>query len=229
MKKHIFLFLTSLFLSYTISTCSMEESAVGVKVTDVILDQTTLSLTVGGAGILNATVLPEDASKKDVTWESSNTNVATVSNSGVVSAVAIGTATITVKTKSGGKTASCNVTVSTTAVSVASVSLNKTSTTLAINGTEQLTCTILPTNATNKGLTWSSSNANIATVSNNGLVTAKAVGTATITVKTTDGNKTASCTVTVTSASVAVTSVSLNKTTTTITIGNTEQLTPNSA
>lgn len=80
------------------------------------------------------------------------------------------------------------------------VTLNKTSTTLSIGGTEQLTATITPSNATNKTVTWSSNNTNIATVSSTGLITAKAAGNATITVTTQDGNKTATCTVTVTPA-----------------------------
>ena len=82
-------------------------------------------------------------------------------------------------------------------VAVTDVKLNKTSTTLAVGGTETLTPTIAPTNATNKNVTWSSSNTAVATVSATGVVTAVSAGTATITVTTQDGNKTATCTVTV--------------------------------
>ena len=84
-----------------------------------------------------------------------------------------------------------------TTVAVTGVTLNKTSTTILVNGTETLTATVAPDNATNKAVTWSTSNAAIATV-NEGTVTAKAAGTATITVTTADGNKTATCAVTVT-------------------------------
>ncbi|MEE0951781.1 MAG: InlB B-repeat-containing protein [Paludibacteraceae bacterium] len=84
---------------------------------------------------------------------------------------------------------------------VTGVSLNKTSTTLEIGGTETLTATIEPNNATNKNVAWSSSNTSVATVDANGLVTAVAAGTATITVTTEDGNKTATCAVTVNAAS----------------------------
>ena len=80
---------------------------------------------------------------------------------------------------------------------VTGVSLNKNTLSLFVGGTEQLTATIEPDNATNKSVTWSSSNADVATVSNQGLVTAKTAGTATITVTTNDGTKTANCTVTV--------------------------------
>ena len=88
-----------------------------------------------------------------------------------------------------------------TNVSVTGVSLNKTTLSLSINGTEQLTASVSPSNATNKNVTWSSSNTNVATVNSNGLITARASGTAIITVSTQDGNKTAQCTVTVTQAS----------------------------
>ncbi len=86
-------------------------------------------------------------------------------------------------------------------ISPSAVSLNKTSTTLRVGDTETLTATVTPNNATNKAVTWTSSNSSVATVSN-GVVTAKAEGTATITVKTADGNKTATCTVTVEAANI---------------------------
>jgi len=88
-----------------------------------------------------------------------------------------------------------------TPVQVTGVTLNKTSLSLAVGGSETLTVNVVPTNATNKTVTWSSSDTAKATVSNNGLVTAIAEGTATITVKTADGNKTATCAVTVTGGS----------------------------
>lgn len=86
-------------------------------------------------------------------------------------------------------------------VPVTGVSLNKANTTLQIGKTEPLTATVTPSNATDKSVIWSSSNASVATVSNSGVVMAVAAGTATITVATTDGNKAATCTVTVTSTS----------------------------
>lgn len=83
-----------------------------------------------------------------------------------------------------------------TIIPVASVSLNKNSTTLAVGQTETLAATVSPANATNKTVSWSSNNQSVATVSN-GVITAKTQGSATITVTTSDGNKTASCVVTV--------------------------------
>lgn len=169
-----------------------------VAVTGVSLNKAATTLAVNQTETLTATVAPNNATNKSVTWTSSNTNIATVSTAGVVTAKAAGTATVTVKTADGGKTASCVVTVSTAVIAVTGVTLNKTATTLAIGKTETLTASVAPTNATNKSVTWSSNNANIASVSNTGVVTGKVAGTAVITVRTADGGKTATCTVTVT-------------------------------
>jgi uncharacterized protein YjdB len=103
------------------------------------------------------------------------------------------------------------------------VSLNKSTTTIAIGGTETLTATEAPTNATNQNVTWYSLNSTVASVSPSGVVTGIAAGTAAIEVRTVDGNYMAACAVTVTSTVVPVTSVSL-KTTTSIVVGGTETL-----
>jgi uncharacterized protein YjdB len=115
--------------------------------------------------------------------------------------VAAGSATVTVTTSDGNKTATCAVTVTSGSsnVPVTGVSLNKTTMNLTVGITETLTATITPSNATNKAVTWRSSNTSVATVSVYGLVTPVVAGSATITVTTSDGNKTATCAVTVTS------------------------------
>lgn len=154
-------------------------------------------MTVGDSETLTATVTPSNATDKTVTWSSSKTTVATVSSSGVVTAKAVGTATITVTTNDGAKTATCAVTVKAATVFVTGVSLNKSSLSMTVGDTETLTATVTPSNATDKSVTWASSKTSVATVSSNGVVTAKSAGTATITVKTTDGSKTATCSVTV--------------------------------
>ena len=162
--------------------------------TSVALNKTTLTLDIGKTSNLRATVYPSNASNKKCTWSSSNTSVATVDSNGKVTAKASGTATITVKT-ANGKTASCNVTVQAVQAVPTSVSLNKTSLTLDVGKSYTLTKTVSPSNAVTS-YAWSSSNTSVATVDSNGKVTAKASGTATITVKTSNG-KTATCKVTV--------------------------------
>ena len=170
-----------------------------VPVTGVSLNTSTLNLIEGGTDTLTATVEPNNATNRNVTWSSDNPSVATVNN-GVVSAVSEGTATITVTAQGDStKSASCTVTVTAATVSVTGVTLNKTSTSLYVGDTETLTATVAPDNATNKAVTWTSSNPSVATVEN-GVVTALARGTAVITATAADGSgASASCTVTVSS------------------------------
>ncbi|MBO5883723.1 MAG: Ig-like domain-containing protein, partial [Clostridia bacterium] len=145
----------------------------------------------GEDNILTATIAPNDTTDKTLTWTTSDASVATVEN-GTVTAVGAGTATITVTT-ANGKTATCNVTVT---VEASAVSLSKNTLSLLKGANETLTATIVPDDTTNKALTWTTSDASVATVEN-GTVTAVGAGTATITVTTANG-KTATCNVTVT-------------------------------
>ena len=161
--------------------------------------KTSTSILIGATEALTAVISPSNATNQNVTWRSSNTDVATVSTSGTVSAVDAGTATITVTTEDGGRTANCSVTVSSSSVAVTGISL-KSSTSLTVGGKEFLSATISPSSATNQNVTWSSSNTSVATVSPGGLVTAVAAGSATITVTTVDGGKTAACAVAVSAA-----------------------------
>lgn len=215
--------------TYTLHIQSGDTPPETVKVTGVKLNESSLTLTEGGTGTLIATVEPEDATNKNVSWTSSNSEVAKVEN-GTVTAVKEGTATITVTTEDGGKTAECTVTVkaeTTPTVSVTGVTLNKNSLNLTAGETEQLNATVAPTDATNKSVSWESSSPSVATVDETGTVTAVSAGTATITVKTEDGGKTAECKVTVESGStptVPVSSVSLNQTSMNLTAGSTGQL-----
>lgn len=165
-----------------------------IAVTKVTLDRTSLSMTAGGVSeVLTESILPNNASNKGVTWTSSDISVATVSN-GIVTPKAAGTATITVKTNDGSHTATCSVKVSSQIIKVENVSLNKVNTTLGVGGaTETLTAQILPSNATYQGVSWSSSNTQVVTVSSKGVLTPKAAGNATITVTTDDGNHSAAC------------------------------------
>ena len=170
---------------------------IDVPVTGVTVAPTTGSVTVGETVTLTATVAPEDATNKAVTWSSSDNTIATVED-GVVTGVAAGNATITVTTVDGGFTATCAVTVSAATVAVTGVTVSPTSDSIAIGETLTLTATVAPENATNKAVTWSTSEATVATVED-GVVTGVAAGDATITVTTVDGSFTATCDVTVTS------------------------------
>ena len=122
-----------------------------VNVTSVTVSPTAATISIGGTQQLTETVLPANATNKSVTWSSSNTAVATVSTSGLVTAVAIGSATITVTTQDGNYTATSVITVAT--IPVTSVSVSPPAATLSVGGTQQLTATVLPANATNKSVT----------------------------------------------------------------------------
>ena len=184
-----------------------------VAVTGVTVAPATLTLEVGQTGALTATVAPATATNKAVTWTSSAPAIATVDASGTVKGIAPGTATITVKTADGGKTATCAVTVKAAVIPVTGVTLAPGALTLEVGQTGALTATVTPTTATNKAVTWTSSAPAIATVDASGTVKGIAPGTATITVKTADGGKTATCAVTVKEAAappVKVTGITLN-------------------
>jgi uncharacterized protein YjdB len=168
-----------------------------VLVTSVSISPSSLNLNIGQTSQLIPTVLPANATNKSVTYTSSNTSVATINSTGLVAAIAAGSATITVRTNDGNKTAVATVAVTAATVPVTSVSVSSSSLSLNVGQTSQLTPMVLPANATNKVVTYTSSNTSVATISNTGLVTAVANGTATITVKTQDGDKTASAQITV--------------------------------
>ncbi len=165
----------------------------------VKLNKTSASLEKGKTLTLTAAVSPSDAVDKTVTWSSSDIYVASVDQNGKVTAGKTGTATITAETVNG-KTATCKVTVKNKTVAVKGVKLNRTSASLEKGKTVTLTATVSPANAANKTVTWTTSNKKIATVDQNGKVTAVKAGTATITAKTSNG-KTATCKVTVRKAS----------------------------
>lgn len=138
---------------------------------------------------------PTNASDKQLIWTSSNSDVAQVSEAGLLTAKSVGIATITARSEDGVHSAKCLVTVVSKTINVTGISLDKTSLSMTEGDTETLTATVLPSDATDKSVTWSSNNTSVALVSSDGLVTAKAAGTATITVKTNDGGKIASCSV----------------------------------
>lgn len=192
------------------ATCTVTVKAPIVPVGAVTITTAAPTLTVGQFVDLAVKVTPDNATNKNVAFESSNPTVATVDDNGKVTAVGVGEAIITVKAQDGSnKAATVKVTVK--PVAVTGVILNSTSAELKAKGeTVQLTATVNPSNATDKTVTWKSSNPAVATVDANGVVKAVANGTATITAKA--GDKTATCTVKVNipPVTVAVTGVSLN-------------------
>ena len=170
-----------------------------VPVTGITLNDTVGTINVGETFQLIATVNPSNATNKNVTWLSSDSSVATVSDNGLVKGIKDGTANITV-TSDNGKTATYAVTVKTP---VTGVSLDRTAVYMLPENSKEpeetykrtLKATVSPSDATNKEVIWSSSDTSVATVDSNGVVLAKKAGNATITVKTKDGSKTAKATV----------------------------------
>lgn len=167
--------------------------------TSLTLNKTTLDMEIGDSETLTATTAPEGAYAQAIVWSSDAETVATVDQTGKVTAVASGNATITAT--SGSLTATCVVTVGEPAPAT-SIELDKTELTLKTGKTDTLTATTKPVGAPAEAIVWSTSNAAVATVEN-GVVTAVAEGTATITA--TSGTLTASCTVTVVAKATAFT------------------------
>ena len=190
------------------ATCSITVKENTISVTGISLDKSSIVMKEGNKATLIATITPENATNKNVTWKSSNISVVTVEN-GTITAKSVGNATITATTEDGGKTATCSVTVKENTISVTGISLDKNSIEMKEGDKATLIATITPENATNKIITWKSSNSTVAIVEN-GVVTAKRAGGATITATTEDGNKTASCNILVMTNNIPVESVSLN-------------------
>ena len=173
------------------ATC---EVTVIVPVTGVSLDRTSAEIIKGDIMTLTATVAPSNATNKNVIWTSSNPSVATVSQSGVITAIKAGSTTVVATTIDGEKAAACEIVV---IVPVNSISLDKESLELIEGDGASLTATIGPDDATDKRITWKSSDDSIAIVSSSGAVVAVKAGTVTITATTEDGGLTAECNLTV--------------------------------
>ncbi|MFA6378024.1 MAG: Ig-like domain-containing protein, partial [Acholeplasmataceae bacterium] len=168
-----------------------------IDVTSVNLNESSLTLDIAETETLIATITPSNATNQDVNWSISDSDIATVTQNGLVTAYAGGQATVTVETVDGNFTDTCLVTVNypVDIYAVSSVSLDQKSLLMNVENTATLTPTIFPSTATNKNVTWSSSNSAIVSVNNSGLLTAVAEGNATITVTTVDGGFTATCAV----------------------------------
>ena len=205
-------------------TCAVTVKAKAVNVTEVTLDRAELTLTEGETETLTATVKPDNADNRKVTWSSDKTEIATVNGAGKVTAVKPGEAVVTVTTEDGGKTATCKVTVKAKVIGVTEVTLDRTELTLTEGETETLTATVRPDNADNRKVTWSSDKTEVATVNGAGRVTAVKAGEAVVTVTTEDGGKTATCKVTVKAKAVPVTGVEVNPWAVTLSVRGTSKL-----
>lgn len=174
---------------YTKVTYSAPEQ---VAVTGMTLEKKSIEVEKGKTEAINAIITPENATRKGITWTSSNANVATVTN-GVVKGISAGTATITATTKDGGFTDTCEVTVTQNAVT--GIRISEKLIDLGMGYKKQITATVMPDDATDKSVEWTSENPEIAAVSDNGTITGKSYGRTVVTATTTDGGYTAKCVV----------------------------------
>ncbi len=173
-----------------------------VAVSGISFDEKAKTIGIGEEYELEVNFNPSNAGIRTLEWSTSDSSVAAVKN-GTVTGVSFGTAVITA-TSSNGRTATCTITVGDPTISVTSVSLDKNTASAAVGDTVTLTATVSPSNATDRSVTWSTSDSNVATVSN-GVVKVLSAGTATITVTTADGGYTDTCTLTVESPSYTIT------------------------
>lgn len=181
-----------------------------INTTSISLNKSSISLNKGGSETLTVSRSPSSVSYPTITWTSSNTSVATVDSNGKVTAKGNGTATITAKTTDGTNLSkTCTVTVTTP---VTGVSVSPTTLTLNVGGTYTLSKTISPSDASNKNVTWSTSNTGVATVDSNGKVTAVARGTCTITCTSSyNSSYKGTCSVTVNQQATGITIVPSSK------------------
>ena len=230
MKRRLITLFTILLSISLITTYSCKkEKDKSVSVTEVGLNKTSTTLIEGETETLVATVMPENATDKSVVWESGNESAATVSQEGLVTAVGEGKATITVKTNDGGFSASCEVSVKKRVIAVTGVKLSAASMTLREGEKGTLTATVEPANATNKNVEWWTSDLDVVSVTStsggsNGYVEARGAGKATVTVKTEDGEFSASCEITVEKKEVPVTGIALEQSSLLLPVGNTYTL-----
>lgn len=203
--------------SMDVTTCYVHSD---YMVSELTLSESSLTMNSSATSQLSVTIAPSNAYNKNVVWSSSDESVATVDQNGLVTAVAGGTCTITCTATDGsGVSATCPVTV---IQLVTGITLSETSLIMEMDDYKKLSAIVLPANANNNSVTWSSSDESVAVVAANGGVTALGYGTCVITCTATDGSGvTATCTITVTRL---VTSITLNSCTLSIGVGETASL-----
>lgn len=211
------------------ATCRVTVVAAVIPVTGVTLDRASMTVAEGSGSALTATLSPADATNKNVTWSKQNDNINITPNGltcGVIG-VTEGSSRVTVTAQDGNWTDTCDITIEEAAVPVTGVSINPSTVDLLVPYGRGVNAVITPTNATIQGVSWASSNPAIATVEDEGnlsaFITAVAEGSTTITVTTDDGGFTGTCNVSVEIAVIPVTGVTLDQPTLNMSIG--EQIT----
>ena len=223
MNKHTLLI--SIFASLVLAGCGAEPNPPApteINPTSITLNASSLSLVEGKTSNLVATVMPDNATNKTVTWSVKEGTDYVMVVDGVVTALKAGNAVITAKTINN-LTASCSVSVTAAAVFPTSISLDKTSLNLVVGGNSTLTATVLPNNTTDKTVTWSVTEGEECVSVNGGVVTAIKAGNAVVTAKTVN-DLTATCSITVISEVVLPTSVSFNNKSINLNVGESKQL-----
>lgn len=183
-------FSTSTAEEYVLPNSTTNVTIVGTLVSEIILNESRAEMNVGETLTLTATINPSHATNKDIEWFSSNPEVATVSSLGIVTAVGEGIAIITAKAIDGSNlSATCQVEVHKEQILVSSIELNPQTICGEEGDTYQIVATILPDDADNKTIVWSSNNSEVASVDYNGIVTLKSNGSAVITATSSDSSQ----------------------------------------
>lgn len=202
-------------------TINVDEELI-INADSITLNESNKIININDEFNLVATILPDNTTNKNVTWESSNEEVATVNNNGKVVGIKEGSTTITVTTVDGNFKASCDVTVN--KVDVKNIELSKNELLLQTDETSNLTVIFTPNNTSDKNIVWSSSDEGVATVSDEGVVTAVSKGTAIITATSSKIGVIATCNVTVQETVIHVNNIKLNKDSVYLSLNSTNKL-----
>ncbi len=206
------------------ASCKVTVNNPTIKVTGVDLASSKETIGVGNTIVLAYEITPDNATDQSVTWTSSNTKVATVSD-GEVKGISAGTATITITTTDGSYKDTCAITVKSAVIEVTGISLNVHDVTIEEGAYAALVATVTPSNATTKSVVWYSMDTSVATVGNNGKVYGVAPGTTSVKVSTVDGKFVDECKVAVTEIDTPIDSVTVTPSSASINIGDTKEFT----
>ena len=205
------------------ASCTVIVTNESVDVLEIKLNPSSITIKEGSLTQISATVMPSNATNRELVWTSSDISIATVNNKGVIKGIKAGTTTIIAKTKDGKVEAIVTVTVETEQKQVESLSFAQENVSVKKNKTLGLVVEVKPTELSSTKLTWKSSDSSIATVDENGVVKGLREGTVTITVTSTNGKK-ATCTVTVTEDTIPVEEIHLSVGNEIINVGNEKQI-----